>query len=456
MENQSLGYYLKQLEEKRPNDFLDIPHPIDLKFEFQAIALELDKQPYPPIIRTHVKGYEDTTVVGNVFASRRRIAELLGDGGESEVAKNWIRVEKNTIPPVIVENGPVQEVFETENIDLNNLPLMQYYSTDAGRYISSSIVVVKDPETGVHNLSYHRMQFKGGNKFGISMHTRQHLFYYYEKAREAGKNLEVAIIVGCHPAVSMGAVARPGLNEDEYDVSGAILGEPLRLVKGRTVDIEYPAEAEVVLEGYIPTNEHEPEGPFGEFTGFSTSRSTQNLFYCTGFAHRKNPIYETTVPGRSKDHLYLAHMVCETSALTRIQEKVPWVTDLTYPISGGDMQAYIQMKQAPAGMAKVAMTMLMGLDYTVKLAVVVDTDIDIRRDDEVMWAIATRVRYGRDTFLIPESFTISLDPVSENNTVNKFGIDATMWQEMRDEVVVCRPRPEDTEKAKKTLESIVH
>ncbi len=252
----------------------------------------------------------------------------------------------------------------------------------------------------------------------------------------------------------MGAVARPGLNEDEYDTSGAIMGEPIRLVKGRTVDVEYPAEAEVVLEGYISTTEHEPEGPFGEFTGFSTSRSTQNVFYCTAFVHRKHPIYEVTVPGRSKDHLYLAHMVCETSALTRIQEKVPWVTDLTYPISGGDMQAYIQMKPAPAGMAKVAMAMLMGLDYTVKLAVVVDTDIDIRRDDEVMWAIATRVRHGRDTFLIPESFTISLDPVSQNNTVNKYGIDATMWQEMRDEVVVCRPREQDTEKAKALLKSM--
>lgn len=319
------------------------------------------------------------------------------------------------------------------------------------RLQNTFIVVVKDPDNGVHNLSYHRMQFKGGNKFGISMHTKQHLFYEYEKARMAGRDLPVAIIVGCHPAVSMGAVARPGLNDDEYDVSGAILGEPLRLVKGRTVDIEYPAEAEVVLEGYISTTEHEPEGPFGEFTGFSTSRSTENVFYCTGFAHRKKPIYEVTVPGRTKDHLYLAHMVCETAALTRIQEKVPWVTDLTYPISGGDMQAYIQMKEAPEGMAKVAMTMLMGLDYMVKLAVVVDTDIDIRRDEEVMWAIATRVRHGQDTFLIPDSFTISLDPVSHNNLVNKYGIDATMWPAMREEVVVCRPREEDTKRAREKL-----
>ena len=451
MENQSLGHYLKTLEERRPGDILNLSDPIDRDLEFQALALELEKQQYPPIIRTRVKGYEDIPVVGNVFASRRRIAELLGEGGEAAVAQNWVRLEKSTIPPVIVPEGPVQEVVETEGIDLKALPLLKYYQTDAGYYISSSIVVVKDPDNGVHNLSYHRMQFKGGNKFGISMHTKQHLFYEYEKARMAGRDLPVAIIVGCHPAGSMGAVARPGLNDDEYDVSGAILGEPLQLVKGRTVDVEYPAEAEMVLEGYISTTEHEPEGPFGEFTGFSTSRSTENVFYCTGFAHRKNPIYEVTAPGRTKDHLYLAHMVCETAALTRIQEKVPWVTDLTYPISGGDMQAYIQMKEAPEGMAKVAMTMLMGLDYMVKLAVVVDTDIDIRRDEEVMWAIATRVRHGQDTFLIPDSFTISLDPVSHNNLVNKYGIDATMWPAMREEVVVCRPREEDTKRAREKL-----
>ena len=115
------------------------------------------------------------------------------------------------------------------------------------------------------------------------------------------------------------------------------------------------------------------------------------------------------------------------------------------------MHAYIQMKPAPAGMAKVAVSMLMGLDYIVKMAVVVDTDIDIRQDEQVMWAIATRVRHGRDTFMIPESFTISLDTVSENNTVTKFGVDATMTSEMRKELVVCQPREEDIARAREIL-----
>ena len=451
MENQSLGYYLNQLSLKRLEDILEINESIERDYIFQALALELDKEQYPPVIRALADGYEDFPIVGNIFASRLRIAELLGEGGEKNVTSNWLKIERNPIRPVIVPNGPVQEEFITENIDIDFLPMMQYYCTDAGRYISSAIVAVKDPDNGIHNLSYHRMQFKGGGKFGISMHTRQHLFYYYEKAREAGRDLEVAIIVGCHPAVSLGAVSRPGLDGDEYDIAGSILGEPLRLVQGRTVSVDYPAESEIVMEGYISTKEHEPEGPFGEFTGFSTSRSTENIFYCTGLSRRRHPLYEVIIPGRSKDHLYLGHMICETLALARIQEKIPWVTDLTYPISGGNMHAYIQMKPAPAGMAKVAVSMLMGLDYIVKMAVVVDTDIDIRQDEQVMWAIATRVRHGRDTFMIPESFTISLDPVSENNTVTKFGVDATMTSEMRKELVVCQPREEDIARAREIL-----
>jgi len=187
MKDQSLGGYLKTLEAERPGDFLDVPGTIDPEYTFQALALELDKEQYPPIIRTRVEGYEDVVTVGNVFASRRRIAEMIGEGGEKAVTKNWTRIEKSPIAPVMVESGPVQEVFESGNVDMSFLPLMKYYSTDAGRYISSSIVCVKDPETGIRNLSYHRMQFKGGNKFGISMHTRQHLFYCYEKAREMGK-----------------------------------------------------------------------------------------------------------------------------------------------------------------------------------------------------------------------------------------------------------------------------
>ncbi|MEG1998163.1 MAG: UbiD family decarboxylase, partial [Clostridiales bacterium] len=198
------------------------------------------------------------------------IAGMIG-GDENNIGEAWNRLEQNQIKPVLVENAPVQENIQTgADIDAGAFPWMQYYPTDAGRYVSSGIVVAKDAQNGVHNLSFHRMQYKTANKFGISLHSRQHLFHHYQTAEQAGEPLPVAVVIGAHPAVFLGAAAKVDLDVDEYDIAGAVLGEPLRLVKGVTVDLEYPAEAEIVLEGYISTTEHEPEGPFGEFTGYST------------------------------------------------------------------------------------------------------------------------------------------------------------------------------------------
>lgn len=166
-ENQSLGFFLNKLEKERPEEVLDIHDPMPRDFVFMAMAKELDKEEFPPIIRAKIEGY-DMPVLGNVFASRKRIANMLGFEDESKIAENWAHIEKNLIAPKIVKDGPIHDVVLTEDkIDCGALPLMQYYPTDAGRYISSGIVVVKDPETGVHNLSIHRMQYKGPNRFGM-------------------------------------------------------------------------------------------------------------------------------------------------------------------------------------------------------------------------------------------------------------------------------------------------
>ncbi|MEG2213514.1 MAG: UbiD family decarboxylase, partial [Clostridiales bacterium] len=124
---------------------------------------------------------------------------------------------------------------------------------------------------------------------------------------------------------------------------------------------------------------------------------------------------------------------------------------IAYPISGVNFHAYVQLFPCPAGVAKQALTLLMGSDHQLKFVVAVDEDIDIRRDEEVLWAIATRCNMQRDMFLIPGSFTISLDPSSENNTIDKIGIDATMNQQMRDEVIILQAKPEHQAEAMKLL-----
>ncbi len=449
MEKQSLTYYLQDLQNKYPKEILHIEKPIERDFVFQALGWELDKQANPPVLCARVENYEDIPVVGNLFASRQRISYILGQS--RQISRYWQYLERHPIPAIITSSGPVQEEFTTRQINMDFLPLMQAYPTDAARYIPAAIVVIKNPQTGAHSLSLHRLQFKNANTLGINVHMRPHLFYAFEQARQKGENLPATIIVGCHPALMLAAAAQPGLKQNAYDIAGAILQEPLRLLKGRTVDIDYPAEAEVALEGYISTREQEPEGAFAQLTGFADFRSMQSPFHCTGLAHRHKPIYHITLPGRSKDQLNLGHMLCETAMLARLQEKIPWVNDLSYPISGGEMQAYIQMKPAPAGMAKAAINMLMGLDPSIKLAVAVDMDIDIRREEEVLRAVATRVRYGVDSFLVHNAFSTSFDPISQQYTVTKCGIDATLSEKARKDIILCRPAGKDMAKAKMIL-----
>jgi len=444
--SQSLSYYLRELESVSPQDILEIQEPIDRDFVYMALVRELDKEEFPPVIRCRMRGY-NIPVVGNIFASHRRIARLVGFEDESHLNEIWARLTRDLVKPVLVDDGPIHELVSAGGQpDAGVFPWMQYYPTDAGRYLTSSIIVVKDPDTGGHNLSIHRMQYRNGNRFGLFMHC-QHLYKYYQQAERQGRPLPVAVVIGAHPAVLLAAATRAAEGVDEYDVAGAILNEPLRLVRGRTVDVEYPAEAEIVLEGYISTTEHEPEGPFGEFTGYSTSHSSNHVFFATAICARKNPLYAVLAPGPSKDHLYMGNVVRRAGVLERMRERIPQVRAIKYPTSGVSFHAYIQMAPCGPGMAKQAITLMMGLDPMLKLVVAVDEDIDIHRDEEIMWALATRCRMGLDMLMILNSSGSSLDPSSLNGTTDKVGIDATMSAEQQQRVIVLRSRPEDTEEA---------
>lgn len=448
--NPSLGDYLAQLKSKAPQEILEISTRVPRDYVITALALELERRKQYPVIIANAEGYSQP-IVANIFSSRKRIADILGCP-ETEITHKWSQIEKNTIEPTLVATGPVHEmIYRDSDIDVTRLPIMQHFDTDAGRYITSGIVVAKDPETGIRNLSYHRMQLKGPRKFGISLHSRQHLFSYLERAERLGRHLEIAVMVGAHPALLLAASAKPGIEVDECDIAGAILQEPVELLHGLTVDVEYPAAAEIVLEGRILAGVREPEGPFGEFSGYSTSRSTQNVFEVTAMCCRRNPVYLSIVPGPAADHLYLARVAREAAILKRLKEKIPYVKDICYPKSGVNFHCYLSIERAPEGVARHALTLLFGLDHYVKLAVVVDEDIDVNDEEAVWWAVATRVQGDKDIIIIPRLFTIPLDPSSERGMSAKVGIDATMTEDFRKEVVVCKERPQDLSMARDIL-----
>ncbi|MDP6617812.1 MAG: UbiD family decarboxylase, partial [Nitrospinota bacterium] len=193
----------------------------------------------------------------------------------------------------------------------------------------------------------------------------------------------------------------------------------------KTLDLQVPANAEIVVEGEILPNVREPEGPFNEYTGYTTARSTENVFQVKAVTRRRDAWYLDVIPGYSSEHLMLSRVAKEARVFHRLQEMVPTAKALNCPKSGTLFHAYLSMKKTAEGMPRHALMLLMGLDHYIKLAVVVDEDVDVFNEEEVLWAIATRMRADRDVFIIPNDFQNRLDPTAADGTTGKMGIDAT-------------------------------
>lgn len=419
----SLRTFLDSLPD---TEFLRLPDPINLDYVPTALVLELEKRKQFPVLWMDQPLGFDMPVVANLFADRRRIARMAGVDAPAEFNAAWLRAESNRLPPRLVASGPVQEVIVTgDEVDVTPLPISRHFQADAGRYIGSGILVCKDPDTGVRNLSYQRQQMKGPNRFGASLHSRGHIWDHLMRAEARGKNLEVAIVIGCHPAIYLAAGAKVAMEIDEYDIAGALLGEPVELVKCQTIDVEVPSEAEIVLEGELLANVHEDEGPYGEYTGYSTFRSTRNVFVVKAITRRAQPIYLDLIPGNSTEHLLLGRSAKEAHVYQRMKEMVPNLRAMNYPKSGTHFHCYFSIAKTAEGQARHALMLLFGLDPYVKLAVCCDEDIDVFNDDDVLWALATRFQADTDMFMVPKVFCNRLDPSAVDGVATKLGMDAT-------------------------------
>lgn len=418
----SLRTFLDELPE---SEVLRVEEEIDLDYRPTALVLALEKQKRFPVVRfERPKGF-DVPVVANIFSDRDRIARIAGVApGEFNAA--WTRALERPIRPDIVASGPVHECVALDNAcDAGALPLSRHFEQDAGRYIGSGILVCKDPDTGVRNLSFQRMQLKAPNRFGASLHSRGHIWDYLQRASARGKNLEVAVVIGAHPAIYLAAAAKAAIDVDEFDIAGALLGRPVELVKCKTIDVEVPAHAEYVIEGEILHDRHEDEGPYGEYTGYSTSRSTRNVFVVKAITRRTKPIFLDIIPGYSMEHLLLGRSAKEAHVFHRLKEMVPTLKAINYPKSGTHFHAYLSFKKTAEGQARHALMLLMGLDNYVKLAIAVDDDVDVFSEDEVLWAVATRFQADTGLFVVPKVFCNRLDPSSIDGMSAKLAIDAT-------------------------------
>lgn len=425
---QDLRGFVETYGRAHPDEVVRIGDPVDLEHDVMAVVLEYERRRrHPVLLFERVRGH-DMPIVANVVASRRALAFALGVP-ERELAAEYARRIKERIKPVILPDPPFRHRLVTgPAIDLGALlPIPEYFPGDAGRYLTAGLLVARDPETGVETEGYHRFQLKGPDRLGVSLHSRRRMFEYQRRAESRGQPLPCAIVLGLHPLVSMGSLAYPPPDVGKFEVVGGLLGEPLQVAPCSTIDLHVPAAAEIVVEGEILPGVREAEGPFGEFTGYFSRRSTEHVFVARAVALRERPWFQSIGSGRAGDHITTLGLIREAEIANALGRAIPNVTGVHVPLSGtSSFTAYVAIRQGRPGEAKHVIPIVLGVDHYLKLVIVVDDDIDVFDESDVLWAVATRMQADRDLVVIGGSLGAMLDPSADERGVTaKLGIDAT-------------------------------
>lgn len=394
---------------------------VNLSYELAAVGKKADGR---FAVQFDKPGDSQVPVVTGIGGSRELLARAMGVSVD-RVAEHFAWAQANPMECTIVEAGaaPVKERV-THDVDLGTLPIPVHHEKDGGPYITAGVLIAKDPKTGVRNLSIHRLHVLGPNRLGILILPR-HLSHFHRMAEAEGKPLEVAIAIGLDPILLLASQALTPLGYDEYTIASALYGQPLELVKGETVDLEVPAQAEIVLEGHLLPAVREIEGPFGEYPKYYGPASPKPVIELTAMTSRKDPIFQTIVPA-TKEHLLLGSVPREGGLIQIIRNAVP-NTSSVHLTPGGTCRYHlaISIDKQNEGEAKNAMFAAFSSSQEIKHVVVVDKDVDIFNPEDVEWAVATRCQAGRDVFIVERALGNKLDPSSDDGISDKMGIDAT-------------------------------
>lgn len=420
-----LRHYLELLRQQDEGQLVTVEREVDPAHEACAVMAALEKRgKRPAFFFSRVKGH-DVPVLSNVFASRRRMALALGV--EERLLNATLRErEEAKVKPEMVSDAPVKEMRLTgDEVDLRRFPAFVHHEADAGPYITGGAMVIRDPETGIRNVGMYRHCITGPHTLGIHLAETGHAYLIYQKHRERGLSMQVAITVGHHPAFYLGALSFQPLGVDEYEIVGGFMQRPLRLVKAETVDLEVPADGEIVIEGYIPPEERAPEGPIGEYSSTYGSQPAAPVVHVTAVTMRREPVWLDVLAGHP-DHQLLGGTPRLSSIYRMVRIASPGVKDVYMPPSGVcRFICFISLKKRLEGEPKNAACAAFAADTFIKYVVVVDEDVDIFDETEVLKAIALRTRPD-GYFAIPRARGHPTDPVAvDGYLMTKVAIDAT-------------------------------
>lgn len=397
---------------------------VSLRHEIAAISKTLERETallFPSPRGEH--GAHEIPVVTNLLVDRSSVAVALGVP-DHEVLAKFLSAAQRPIPPVEVDRAPVQEVVH-KDVDLERLlPIPTHNELDSGAYITAALLIARNPDTGVQNISIHRCQISGRDRIGVLLLPR-HTSAYYRQAEKRGVPLEIALVIGVHPAYLLASQAIAALDEDEMGIAGALLSRPAEVVKCLTNSVRVPAHAEIVLEGRLLPGVREPEGPFGEFPQYYGPRANREVIVIDTVTHRRRPIFHTIVGG-GYEHLILGGVPREATLLQHLRRSFPNVLDVRLT-RGGTCRYHLVVKidKLNDGEPKNIMMGAFAGHYDVKQVVVVDRDVNIDSAADIEWAVATRFQADRDLFVVSGAQGSRLDPSADEGVSAKMGLDAT-------------------------------
>jgi UbiD family decarboxylase len=402
------------------------------KIDLVDVGAVLDGNPKAVLFKA--AGPEKAELVGNVMASRKRLARALDTDERGLLGTLNARLNKLQ-PPVKVssQQAPVQQVvLKDDEADLCALPVHLQHADDGAPYISAGIDYALFPATGFTNVGCRRIMLRGPRHAGVDLIAPSDMRAIYLEAAAKKEPVPVAYAVGSHPADFLAAmVALPSV--DELDIVGALRGQPVPVVKCVTSDIYVPADAEYVIEGYLdPAGHVEPEGPFGEYVGYYGVVKRNPVLHITAITHREDALFQTlTIGGRAlarTDTAQLSAMKTESAAWAALMASVrePLAVCAT-PSSGGMYNVRVSLRQRVPGDAKNAIAAIFGSHAEAKHVFTFDPDIDVFSDAESDWAFATRFQADRDLVVGSGFRVVPLDPsLGGARTGAKLGFDCTI------------------------------
>lgn len=419
MGNQMLRSCLEPLEAQGGLRHCQVP--VDPKFELGGVLEKLGND--VPVLFHQIKGHK-MPVIGGMFGNREFFYHMTGTNRKERLLKYMDAMNK-PIAPVLLENGPIYEQVVKGSIDLARLlPLPTFHELDSSSFITAGVLVIRDPESGQIQTSIRRFQFNGGNALSVLV-TSKPLTDQIARAKAAKKDLECAIVLGYDYFFCLASQLSTQLyGLDKYSYDGALRGEPLELVKCKTINLEVPAQAEIVLEGKIPWHEEAVEGPFGELMGYYGQVAKHPVMRVTAALMRKDPIFQISAPCKEE---HLSNGLIRDMEMYAHVSRLAEVKDVNVTIGGGcRFHAVVSISKKQPGDGKAALIAALGSSKDIKHVVVVDEDIDVFDASDVEGALASRVQASEDILVIKGANGTGLDPSHLLHMISdKVGIDAT-------------------------------